>query len=123
MLSSAFKQMLLVAVVFAAAMLAPTLPTPAAAPDEGMWTFDNLPLEHLKQAYGFEPTKEWIDHVRLAAIKYESADGGGGSASFVSPNGLVMTNHHVALETVHKLSSPEHNYVRDGFSAKAFGKE
>jgi hypothetical protein len=115
--------MLLVAVVFAAAIVAPTLPAGPQTPDEGMWTFDNLPLEHLKQTYNFEPAKEWIEHVRMSAIKYASQDGGGGSASFVSPNGLVMTNHHVALETVHKLSSAEHNYVKDGFSAKAFGKE
>ena len=49
-----------------------------------MWTFDNLPLEQLKTTYGFEPTKEWIDHVRMSSVKYDSG-GGGGSSSFVSP--------------------------------------
>jgi hypothetical protein len=123
---SSFKQLLAVVLLIAGAWFGPAAPEAApvnAVPDEGMWTFDNLPLEHLKTTYGFEPTKEWLDHVRMSAVKYDIDNGGGGSASFVSPNGLVMTNHHVALGTVNKLSNAEHDYVRDGFSAKAFGKE
>jgi Peptidase S46 len=132
MVSSSVKCLLVVILVFAASFFAPTTPAPApapmapmaapVAPEEGMWTFDNLPLAQLKAVYGFEPTKEWIDHVRMSSVKYDSG-GGGGSSSFVSPNGLMMTNHHVALGTVNKLSTAEHDYVRDGFSAKAFGKE
>src|SRR5262249_49270426 len=77
MMSSALKQMVLVVVVFAASFFVPTLRTAApAGPDEGMWTFDNLPLEHLKKTYGFEPTKEWIDHVRVSSIKFAQYKGG-----------------------------------------------
>jgi V8-like Glu-specific endopeptidase len=120
---SLMKPVLTVVLLLAGAWFAPSPPDALAAPDEGMWTFDNLPLEQLKANYGFEPTKEWLDHVRMSAIKYDIDQGGGGSASFVSPNGLVMTNHHVALSTVNDLSNAEHDYVRDGFSAKAYGSE
>ncbi|HYC79242.1 MAG TPA: S46 family peptidase [Planctomycetota bacterium] len=95
---------------------------PAARPEEGMWTFDNLPLKDLKEKYGFEPTQEWLDKVRLSSVRFDT----GGSGSFVSPNGLVMTNHHVALTTVHKLTEQRKNekdYVKEGFSAKEFGEE
>src|SRR5579871_2619467 len=61
--------------------------------DEGMWTFDNPPLQQLKDRYGFTPTQQWLDHVRLSSIRFND----GGSGSFVSPNGLAITNHHVAL--------------------------
>jgi hypothetical protein len=119
---------LLAVIILLAGAWFPPATSEAAAPqrgarhDEGMWTFDNLPLEQLK-ALGFEPTKEWLAHVRMSAIKYATSGGGGGSASFVSPNGLVMTNHHVALGTVNDLSTAEHDYVRDGFSSKAYGSE
>src|SRR6185503_3721510 len=83
---------------------APSGPASPIKPDEGMWTFDNLPLKQLKEKYKFEPTTEWIDHVRLGAVRFDT----GGSGSFVSKNGLVMTNHHVALTTVQKLSTKEH---------------
>ncbi len=75
----------------------PTTPT-ASMPDEGMWPFDGLPLQRLKEKYDFEPTKEWLDHVRLGSVRFDT----GGSGSFVSANGLVMTNHHVALSTIQK---------------------
>jgi hypothetical protein len=96
-----------------------------SAPEEGMWTFDNLPLKALKEKYGFEPTQEWIDHVRLSSIKFASDEGGGGSASFVSSNGLLMTNHHVAMETLQLLYNrhKDYDYVAHGFSAKEYGQE
>jgi hypothetical protein len=122
MVSSSVRNLLSVVVLLAGAWLAPGgAGAGPAAPtaDEGMWTFDNLPLAQLKEKYGFEPSKEWIDHVRMSAVRFDT----GGSGSFVSPNGLVMTNHHVALTTVQKLSNAEHDYVRDGFSAKAYGSE
>ena len=81
--------------------------------DEGMWTFDNPPLKQLKEKYGFVPTEEWLRHVRLASVRLND----GGSGSFVSPHGLLLTNHHVARGQLQKNSTPEHNYIRDGFYA------
>ncbi|HJY08033.1 MAG TPA: S46 family peptidase, partial [Bryobacteraceae bacterium] len=78
-----------------------------------MWTFDNLPLTQLKEQYGFTPTKQWIDHIRLASVRFND----GGSGSFVSPNGLVLTNHHVALGQLQKVSNAKRNYVTSGFYA------
>jgi hypothetical protein len=106
---------------FAAALLAlgASFPSSMARPDEGMWLFDALPLQTLKEKYGFEPSQEWVDHVRLGSVRFDT----GGSGSFVSPNGLVMTNHHVALETIQKVSTPEKDFVELGFSAKQYGQE
>ena len=81
--------------------------------EEGMWTFDNPPTEQLKAKYGFTPTKQWLDHVRLASVRFND----GGSGSFVSPNGLVLTNHHVALGQLQKVSNEKKDYVTDGFYA------
>ena len=86
----------------------------AMAPaDEGMWTFDNPPTKLLQEHYGFTPRPEWLEHVRLSSIRLND----GGSGSFVSPHGLLLTNHHVAIGQLQKNSTAEHNYVRDGFYA------
>lgn len=87
--------------------------------DEGMWTFDNPPLKQLKERYGFVPTQEWLDHVRLSSIRLND----GGSGSFVSPDGLVLTNHHVARGQLQKLSSAEKDYVAEGFYARSRAEE
>ncbi len=87
--------------------------------DEGMWTFDNPPLKQLKERYGFEPTKEWLDHVRLSSVRFND----GGSGSFVSPNGLVLTNHHVARGQLQKVSTPAKDYAKDGFFARNASEE
>ena len=87
--------------------------------DEGMWTFDNPPSKILKAKYGFVPSKEWLDHVRLASVRFMD----GGSGSFISPNGLVLTNHHVAMGQLQKISSGEKNYVATGFLAKTKEEE
>jgi hypothetical protein len=63
-----------------------------AAADEGMWTFDNPPTQLLRQKYNFTPTPQWLDHIRLSCVRLND----GGSGSFVSPHGLLLTNHHVA---------------------------
>src|SRR4029453_10534509 len=86
---------------------------PAKA-DEGMWTFDNPPLAQLKEKYGFKPTPGGLDHLRMSSVRFND----GGSGSFVSARGLVLTNHHVAFGQLQKVSTPEKNYVVDGFSAK-----
>jgi hypothetical protein len=85
----------------------------AAFAEEGMWTFDNPPLQQLKERYGFTPTREWLDHVRLASVRFND----GGSGSFVSPNGLVLTNHHVARGQLQKISTPQKDYAKDGYYA------
>ncbi|MBM4166303.1 MAG: S46 family peptidase [Ignavibacteria bacterium] len=90
-----------------------------ATSDEGMWTFDNPPLKQLKEKYGFEPTKEWLDHIRLSSVRFND----GGSGSFISPNGLVLTNHHVALGQLSKVSSKEKDYVKNGFYAATSAEE
>jgi hypothetical protein len=81
--------------------------------DEGMWTFDNPPLKQWKERYGFEPPAGWLDHVRLASVRLND----GGSGSFVSPDGLLMTNQHVAGGQLQKVSTREHDYVKNGFFA------
>jgi hypothetical protein len=87
---------------------------PRAAAEEGMWTFDNPPVKALKEKYGFEPTPAWLEHVRKSAVRFMD----GGSGSFISPHGLVITNHHVAIGQLQKMSSEKKDYVKDGFYAK-----
>jgi hypothetical protein len=91
----------------------------SAPAEEGMWTFDNPPRKQLKELYGFEPTQEWLDHVRLSSVRFND----GGSGAFVSPNGLVLTNHHVARGQLQKMSSRQKNYVADGFFASTQAEE
>jgi hypothetical protein len=86
-------------------------PLPLRA-DEGMWTFDNPPRKQWKERYNFEPSDAWLEQIRLSSVKIE-----GSSGSFVSPNGLVMTNQHVASGQLQKLSTAERNLRRDGFLA------
>jgi len=87
--------------------------------DEGMWTLDNPPLKQLQERYGYTPSQAWLDHVRLSSVRFND----GGSGSFVSPHGLVLTNHHVALTQLQKVSSPTHDYVKDGFHARTPSEE
>lgn len=86
---------------------------------EGMWTFDNIPVKAIKQKYGFEPSQEWIDNVRLSSVRFND----GGSGSFITPTGLVITNHHVAVGQLQKMSSEKKDYVKDGFYASSAEKE
>lgn len=86
--------------------------------DEGMWTFDNPPRKFWKERYGFDPSAAWLDHVRLASVRVENASG-----SFVSPNGLLLTNQHVASGQLQKLSTGDRNYRRDGFLASNQSEE
>lgn len=82
--------------------------------DEGMWTLDNPPNRSMQEKYGFTASEDWVEHVRLAALRF----GSGGSGGFVSGNGLVLTNHHVVLGELQKLSTPENDLVANGFFAR-----
>jgi hypothetical protein len=101
------------------ALLATVLVASSALADEGMWTYDNPPVKQLKEKYGFEPTKEWLDEVRLASVRFMD----GGSGSFVSPDGLMITNHHVGLGCIQNVSSAETDYVKSGFYAESRDQE
>lgn len=104
---------------FAAVLaLALACAAPAAFADEGMWTFDNPPLAQLQQRYGFTPAPQWLEHLQRASVSF-----GGGSGAFVSPHGLVLTNHHVARSQLFKMSSPQRDYLRDGFFARTLADE
>ncbi len=89
-----------------------------AQADEGMWTFNGFPSADVKAKYGFQPTQDWLDRVRLASVRIA----GGCSASLVSKNGLVMTNHHCAhhcIEQLSSLSAKKQDFIKNGFWAAA----
>jgi hypothetical protein len=87
--------------------------------EEGMWTFDNPPLKQFKEKYGFAPEQAWLDHLRLSCVRLND----GGSGSFVSPHGLLLTNHHVARGQLQKNSTSAHDYLQNGFYAKTPDEE
>jgi hypothetical protein len=87
--------------------------------DEGMWLFNNPPKKILQEKYGFEPTADWMLHLQRASVRFNS----GGSGSFVSSDGLVMTNHHVGADALQKLSTKERDLVKQGFHAKTRQEE
>ncbi|MDP9084425.1 MAG: S46 family peptidase [Pseudomonadota bacterium] len=90
------------------------LTIPAFA-DEGMWTYDNFPAAKMKTKYGWAPDAAWLEHARLGSIRLTL----GCSASLVSPDGLVMTNHHCARECLSEVGDAQHDYVANGFYATA----
>ncbi|NNE00628.1 MAG: S46 family peptidase [Pirellulaceae bacterium] len=89
------------------------------AADEGMYLFNDLPKSQLESAHDFTPTPQWADDLRLSSVRFNS----GGSGSFISSNGLVLTNHHVASDTLHKLSTPERNLIDEGYLATQLDQE
>ena len=101
-----------------ALVLVSALALPALRAEEGMWTFDNLPLKQLKEKYAFEPGQAWIDHVRLSTLTL-----GGCTGSFVSPDGLVVTNHHCTRGSLTRLSTKDRDLVKDGFVAMSRDQE
>ncbi len=100
-------------------LLAFTLLTTAAHADEGMWTYDNFPAARMRAKYGWAPDQAWLDHARLSSIRLAE----GCSASLVSPDGLVMTNHHCARACLSELADAQHDYIANGFYAKTQADE
>jgi len=91
----------------------------SAFADEGMWLFNSPPLKQFKERYHFEPARPWLDHLQKASVRFNS----GGSGSFVSATGLVITNHHVGADALQKFSDEQHNYLRDGFYVRTQAEE
>jgi hypothetical protein len=96
-----------------------TLATPMAFADEGMWLYNNFPKERVEKQYGFLPTQEWLDHLRLSSVRFNN----GGSGSFVSADGLAFTNHHVGADCIGKLATSGADYMKTGFYAKTQAEE
>jgi hypothetical protein len=110
--------------LLAAALLAVSV-VPRVRADEGMWTFDNLPLKLWKERYGFEPSAAWLERLRLASVRLAEVGTttGGASGVFVSSDGLVATNQHVAAGQIAKLSTPERDLTKNGFYARTRAEE
>jgi hypothetical protein len=97
-------------------LLTSALPAPA---DEGMWLFNQPPRAEIKKRYGFDLTDQFLEHMRRASVRFNN----GGSGSFISPEGLLFTNHHVGADCIAKLSSAEHDYMNNGFYAASMSEE
>ena len=95
-------------------LLAPSL----APADEGMWLYNHPPRQLIHDKYGFDLTDDWLTNLQLASVHF-----GGGSGEFVSEDGLVLSNHHVGSRALQRLSTREHNYLRDGFYARSRAEE
>ena len=102
----------------ALSLLAFTLAAPSLWAEEGMWTFDNPPTKQISEKYGWAPNQAWLDHVRLSVLRFP-----GGSGSFVSRDGLVLTNHHVGRGWIQRVSSKDADYVKNGFAAASREQE
>ncbi|MBM3981526.1 MAG: S46 family peptidase [Planctomycetes bacterium] len=85
-----------------------------AVSDEGMWLLNDAPKQHLKDKYKFELTDPWLKNAMLGSVRLNS----GGSGGFVSAEGLLVTNHHVAADALQKLSKEGQDLLRDGFYAE-----
>ncbi len=104
---------------FSAAGLLAVFVLPILRADDGMWLPNQPPLAELKSRYGFAPGPAWFEHVQKAAVRFNN----GGSGSFATADGLIITNHHVAHDAIYKLSTQEHDFVRDGFLARTRAEE
>ena len=91
----------------------------SAFADEGMWPFNNVPRAEIKKKYGFDVTDAWLKKVQLASVRFNN----GGSGSFVSPNGLVLTNYHIVEDIVNEVSTPEKDLAKEGFVARGRADE
>jgi hypothetical protein len=96
-----------------------TLAVPLAFADEGMWLYNAFPSDRVQKQYGFLPTQQWLDHLRLSSVRFNN----GGSGSFVSADGLAFTNHHVGADCIEKLATSGADYMKTGFYAKNQSEE
>lgn len=108
-----FPSLLRPAASLAAAALVLVSTARSARADEGMWLYNAPPRDLIKQKYDFELTDRWLQHLMKSSVRFNS----GGSGSFISSDGLVITNHHVGADDLQKLSDEKHNYLHDGFYA------
>ena len=106
-----FKQLVILFVMMSVCIIANA--------DEGMWLYNDAPYQLLKDRYGFEPTSAWLEHIQKSSIRFNS----GGSGSFISEDGLIISNHHVGADALQKFSDAEHNYYGDGFYARSRKEE
>jgi hypothetical protein len=100
--------------ILSLALLVPSLAAQAHKDLGRMWTFENAPLGWFQEAYDFTPTPQWLEHAQLSALRLGNQERNFCSASFVSPHGLIMTNHHCARDAVSKAQG-ERDLLRDGF--------
>lgn len=84
-----------------------------------MWTFENPPIKYFQEEYGFTPSEEWLEKMQKSALKF----GGGCSASFISEDGLIMTNHHCVRGILPTVQSENENILKDGFMQRSFRKK
>lgn len=101
------------------ALLASLLLAQPVPADEGMWLFNAPPRERLQQNHSFELTQPWLDRLMRGSVRFNN----GGSGAFVSPTGLVVTNHHIGADSLQKVSTPKKDYVQDGFLARTRDQE
>jgi len=104
---------------FALALTCAFVCSSLAVADEGMWLYNQPPRDKIKGKYGLDLTQQWLDHLRLSSVRFNN----GGSGSFVSPDGLTFTNHHVGAACVQQLSTGSRDYIKTGFYAKTQAEE
>ncbi len=106
-------------IMSASAALLATAVGPNSWSDEGMWLFNQPPRQLLRERHGFDVTDAWLEHVQKSSVRFNS----GGSGSFVSEDGLVLSNHHVGADALQKFGDEQHNYLKDGFHARSLAEE
>src|SRR6187431_256014 len=87
--------------------------------DEGMWLYNDAPRAQLKERYGFDASDAWLEHLQKSSVRFNS----GGSGSFISADGLILSNHHVGADTLQKVSTKEKDYLKKGFYATTLAEE